>query len=411
MKDNNIYFTKLGTVKCHEFELTYQDFFTKMTRFISDNIDKYQVIYDKEKDYYEIIYNYDKYRVKYGKEDLKNNCDNSDLLLQIKNLVDLSKTEAIRQKKEKDRENEILKKQQEAMNNARLGIINTNEEKKARIAQIKKEDNKYKTEIFRDTMRIIGLMNHREPVLKGTRDWICVLSVVAGYIFAISIVEPIPTWVFIFWGFTLTSLIDTVTINVELMEDYGGLFATILSILGSPFILAFHAGKRLVEKIRTFIEIFPIKRSITKDKPTKELKTKINIEDMSNVISILEEKNKQENNSSSNVLVITNRVNVLKKNIFKLMDNGIRNDYLRELRDIIEQYEKTNKYDSDGARINLVNLTANLELRVNEALKQQKEQESIERGYQRLMSEINNQENNLSEDSGYQKSIGARTGY
>ena len=66
--ENIINFTKIGIVKCDEFEVTFNDFIKKMSYLIMNDCDAYNVFYNDKEDKYFITYNFNRYVVKYGGE-------------------------------------------------------------------------------------------------------------------------------------------------------------------------------------------------------------------------------------------------------------------------------------------------------------------------------------------------------
>ena len=129
MEDKVISFTKLGTVKNKNFELTYADFLDKLEKFIRHNIDSYKVYYNPYEECYEIIYQGVRYKVHYGKEKLSKKCERKDLVETLDRLVNLTKKQIADKEADKLLEDKQNKKEETILRNGDKGIFYSDEDK------------------------------------------------------------------------------------------------------------------------------------------------------------------------------------------------------------------------------------------------------------------------------------------
>ena len=92
MEDNVIYFTKLETVKSKGFnELTYVDFFKKLSLGIQGDVLRNQVLFDEEKQEYTIIYDGETYKVYYVANPLTPDCEREEIINNLGRLCNLTR--------------------------------------------------------------------------------------------------------------------------------------------------------------------------------------------------------------------------------------------------------------------------------------------------------------------------------
>ena len=119
---DNLIFTKLNTVKCDKFELTYSDFYVKMAKFITQNPNIYNIHYNDENELYEATYNSDKYVVKYGKEILNKKSENKNILSLLNDLEKISNKQlSLNETMEKEQELE-KENRERVIENGKKGI-------------------------------------------------------------------------------------------------------------------------------------------------------------------------------------------------------------------------------------------------------------------------------------------------
>ena len=133
--NNIISFTKLGTVKSGDFELTRKLFFNRMKEQMEINPDVTNVIYNEEADTYTITYYANEFAVYYGNDVLHDDCEDNSIINSLKELIDYKKriTE-INAQKEKDQ-----KRLKGAIKNGNKGIFRSEKDKILYIKHLKKQ--------------------------------------------------------------------------------------------------------------------------------------------------------------------------------------------------------------------------------------------------------------------------------
>ena len=132
----SISFTKLGTVKCDDFEYTYEDFYQKMYDSITMNVEKNRVVYNQNGKYFIVKHNNIDYQVKDDQNILKGN---KDLNKHLGELVRFTQWRE-KQKEEKDKEQQIEEKAKDiAIVNGDKGIFNSEEDKIRYINYLKEK--------------------------------------------------------------------------------------------------------------------------------------------------------------------------------------------------------------------------------------------------------------------------------
>ena len=342
---NNICFTNLGTVNCSKFELTNELFFKKMNSMISKDADSYNVSYDKENDTYVIIYDNNKYEVRYRNEILTKNSSRKDIIELLNKLIDISKTQGEIQVVGNELKNEEDVHREKALINAKQGIIHTNEEKESKIELLKDDYNKNKTKVFKDflyTLRDlyfsdILILSDTLTILRagfGVGGVLLLISTIIGTLVG-EITAPLVLYIV-----SSILIIDGI---FDWLNDYdylesSGILGVVVALIASPFVLGYYSVKRLIEKIKSLYKINKVKKTITN--VDKKRKVKISKEELIEKINTLT-KNKI-NELDKDQYITYNRtlemVNNLKKNISMIQDKKKNKEYSIEFYEIIRYY-------------------------------------------------------------------------
>ena len=390
---NIIHFTSLGIVKCKQFELTNELFLGKMINLINDDPDRFNVAYDEENDEYHIRYDHLVYDVEFVNEKLNSNCPKREVIDLLNKLVKVTNNTLKLRKEEMKRVNYKENKKEELFRKAKSGILETNEEKKAKVALLKEEyknNNKGYFKAVWETFKsiIIG----KTPIF--TFGVLFLLSIICLIVGMICISQEVGVLLFFFFGID-----SAVTVPASLEEEgYRGLFFTVLSVLLLPVNLLYNIGKKITNRIKYIIETIKVKNSITTVKEKKEFisKKNINIKQVDKFLDVVANNLKNgPTDLETTVAVVSN----LKEKILLIKDEKISKQYAMELYEIIKYYVDASINLNEKSRIPTILSSGitDLNKRVDETLSKEKEQELV-----------NNNCDNLVEYIEHQKSIGTR---
>ncbi len=396
MKKNNVYFTNLGIVKCKAFELTNEQFLERMTSLINEKPELYHVNYDEENDVYLVFFNGEKYTVKFGRDGY---CEKSDSLEILNKLIEI--TNNIDEfKKETEEKSAYDRKQRDiAFKNAEEGILNTNNEKLAKIEIIKsnfKKSNPPLLKTIRETFEVLIFDNF---------DSYFATSMLAGIILAVvlaivgCILGSLPV-ALLGCGIEALFLVDSgiaAIVNKITNREWNGVLLTVFSLLIAPINGVIKAVDKIVNTFRYKKAVKKIKETITHFEKVAEFvpKNKVNIDEV----------NKYLNDGGINALKtgptdleeIINMVTNLKDKILKIKDKNTSKQLAIELFEIIKYYADSSIKLYDTKPTILSNQMLDLDRRIDEAIRNEIEKEEFNNEYDSMMETIN-----------HQKSIGSR---
>jgi hypothetical protein len=416
MSKNVVYFTNLKTVKSNEFELLQNEFFHKMSRLIISDSNCYSVNYDKNYDCYTIVYDGELYEVKSGKEKISSKFDNQQILYYLNQLVELSEFQKKLQNEEIDLKNQVEKRKERLLEQAKKGMFGTVEVNEAELERIIEQDRVYGTKIIADSLETISDMNVGDPddmeLWRGPTGILGVIVLIITVILSLC-GEAIPAILFYIAGFCTLDLGIYFLTSVKDI-DYRGLWATIGSIIAAPFIFIGKTALKVYEKITLFSKKREILKRISELKSINVPKVKNNIKDRNpNVVDeVLKPSNKKSSNKSlNNIMLSFKEFDDIKNNILLIKDNKVKKELANELYGILESCMKaTNSSMKEKTFEILTGYISNLQTKVDYALKQEQEIDNQTTTYYKLMSEIkeSKEEVKSSEEVIKQKSIGVR---
>ena len=402
----SICFTNLGTVNCQEFELTNKLFFEEMSKKISMSPEIYNVSYDNEKDIYKIMFDGTIYETHYRNTALGKNSEKKDIVDGLNHLIEVSKIQLEISNKTKEENCEIKENKQNALSNAKNGIVNTNDEKRSMINFLNEEYKKDRTKVFRPTLELMKKINFWEEfgldgegvlvhlariLLDAIGISVCMTLMTHGYASILFIIGVSATGLDLLHGIVLSEIID------NFLNGHGGLWAIISSLVAFPFIAGFRSCKRLVEKIKHIIEVNKIKKTITDLDHEKYMKkrlsrSKVNVLEASKLLNNIV-------NDNNNLNVTSETINNLKNDILSIKNKIIKDKYANDLYEIIKYFIESSDNVKDKKRLYeiLNNQIDDLKIKVEEELRKEKEEERI-----------NERCDSLIENIEHQKSIGAR---
>lgn len=407
--NNELYFSEFNIVRCKEFELLQDDFLYKMSRLITNNYEGYNVSYDSNNDTYSVVYNYNRYTVRFSNKFINNGNDNK-IKNNLDTLVRLSKFQRELHDEVSKKKNIEEEKKKKLYEKVRYNVARTVEEKEAEIELLKKDYRNDATPVFANTFDTLRDINEGDPNdLEFLRT---ILGVIGGLALGVMTIMALigeavmPVWAFIAAGFTtLDFILYIVSDNIDL--EYRGLYATIYSIIASPFILGFNTAKRLVEKIKLLIKIIPKRRDIKMLKTGKKQKKVKN----NNLNDILKTTKKDKKEKVNNVVVSFKEFNDIKNNILLIKDSKKKKELADELYKVLEYCIKfsntSTSFKNKTYELLLEQLSA-LKEKVDNELKEDNQTEVDNRTYYKLMSEIKEKKGEPIEEESFQKRIGAR---
>lgn len=396
MKNNNIYFTNLGIIKCKEFELTYRSFYDKMSRLICNDPSCYQIVYDEEENEYKVIYNSNTYFVKFGRDGF---CEKHEAVELLDKLIKIQSNSQKMKKEENDKKENDERKRKALLDRVRKGILETKEEKEMKIANLKEQHKDKKFHLWKSVWKFFKSMNYGD-----VWEYHDNASMAVGMAFII------PILVFgalgnnllavIFFALFVIFLVDSATVSISsIYGGYKGLIKSILSILALPFNVLYNVLRKVIDEVGHQKEIHDIKKTIDNLEGKDDFipKSKINIKEVYEFINQLSDK--AFNKDNVNLDTIYKNVIELKNNIILIKDSRKRNKFAQELYEIIEYYVDANNYIKDKDNVSKIFYTGinDLTKRVSDELNKEKEVEETKNDYDTLMDTISNQ-----------KSIGAR---
>ena len=405
MKD--ICFTKLGTVRCSEFELITMDFVNKMTQLIMTDVDNNNVFHNDEDDSFVVRYNSYDYQVKYGKELLTSNCRDKNVLDYLNKLVILSSIQKQISDEAKRRKDEVKEKNERLIMNARNDILTTVEEMKTKIDLLKKDDDENKTRVFKEFIEYfknisIGELPEYNVGIRGALVFFAVLSLlfyvlscIPGLITYITIWVPIISAIPIIDGAFLIKYLKS-----SHLEGYAGVYRTIFLSFSFPFILAKYGVKRLIEKIKLSHNIKKVNDLIKKTNGTKKAKP---FKKNEQVDKILESLNQIKDNEA--ISISFTEFNELKNVILNIKNEEEKKKCFSELYQIVDNCVKLSGIsvkDKNRTYSVFLNQIASLRGRIEEALNKE------ENSYYKLMTEVNEKIEETKEEYAPQKKIGRR---
>ena len=404
----NVYFTKIGTVKCNEFELTVSDFVDKMSRLIMSDNNEYSM-YHTNGNYF-MVYNGEKYKIKYGKDDLTSDCSNKEILDYVNQLAVLSDIQGKIQKRiaerNKEKQQEKIRLRQAVENN----IMNTTKEMEAAIELIKCKVNPVTTDEY------IKMMNYGElgEAFTATRfvlGFLGGLGLLIGGLITLCSGVAGPS---LFWILSSITAADGLCLLVftddKISYGFRGLYMAALSIAIMPLAILIIAGTRLYEKIRMFFKIKKIKNKIEKHrngkKSSKTIKNK-NVDEINKLLN-----SSKVEISPIDITMSLKDFTELKEMISQIKDEKIRNKMGQILCKIIDSCLVSGKVPINKRKKiydELLDQISELKITINKVLKEQKQYDDSEETHNRLMNEVNEKiEEVKNEDFVPQKSIGAR---
>ena len=404
--ENKIYF-KLGVVECDRFNYSMNIFNKKMSLLIDDDVNSYCVI-GNEKEGFKLFYNKHQYDVVVLKNDKKaNSC--------LKELVQITD----RCKKEFDEEKKVdsdYDATQELIKTAKKAIVNENLDKSIKLENINKDYSINKTKIFRDTGLLMKKVFYGKYYLglSVTLRSIGSLGLIVSAI--IQLLSGNPIWLLIFGG-GLVTIFDTFIIAVtsedtkSITKSYRGLIFFVLSIALSPLFVGYNIARKLIENLVHNHRVKKVNETITDTDATKtETYSIASDEKIKEAINIIEgkvvdnEKTIRPQMTNVEIEELSNKINLLKDKDTRVKN---RNKLIEIVKYYYESLKNFKENDRNKLFSNVLNEIFSISKDVDKDLAKEEENDLMQRGYYKLMSEIKDYRESISHDD-FQKTIGTK---
>ena len=327
-----ISFTKLGTLKCNEFELTRDLFFERLKDNMFLNPANNNISYDEETDTYNVVFDGISYVFYYHNDILHSDCKETNIITELKNLINYQKL----QEKLNQEKDDFKRRTKHVIANGERGIFKSDKDKVIYIKYLKEEIKKIKDEVknfpyFDKTDNIYKLSDIIDKYDDAAETY-CVIRGVLGLPMAIAgLIIAIFTsmellglillgaGVFLFW-ITGPTVDDGINISI---------IAPLVSII-------YYSIKRLVEKNRVKRKIKDIvKRMIPLEKSLSDPTLLFKEE----VFKVKENKEV----SQETYETIKNMIYQLRDRIVLVEDHNKKNKFGNELTQIIDFERMINK--------------------------------------------------------------------
>lgn len=381
MEDEKIVFTKLGTVKTNVFEHSKDEFFQLMYNAITEDVVNNSVNYNKEDNCYEIVYDSTPYKVIDGKDILRKDSSNQELVHFIEMLVNHTKRKEnflgiTKGEKEKTKETE-----QEFIARCKQGIFNDNYDKKRYIEYLNKKLNdkdEYKEELL-DRPKLYKLLTYISLVIGfiGMCGPILLLILASriGVPFAIALatlgIIPFAAWNFILSGKALDDTdwakkfrIRTDTMNVTLLGR----------IVGKT--ISRRKYKKLIKAVKSSMEKEP--------KTTK-------VVEQTNTVS--EESVQKETGVHKTIKEVSQEFRKVNNIVNQVKSELKKKEYSNELLGLLDDYKaKTKLLGENGDYLGLYKIVIDnlfsLTYRVNETLKEEEQEKKNKEEFGNMFDEV-----------------------
>ena len=229
MARNKLYYTKLGTFKCNEFEMSKDTFLKHLEDLIiKDNKNNYVYHFDhKDKYPYLIKYNNDFYPLYSGNSELNTNSSDKELLEALDRLCEISILF--------DREKDPNPKRKKVIDNAHKAVFHNDLDKKVYIDYIQEGYEKEYGNLIKKTLKEFkdGFFDKDDKLgaKYGIRSGL--LWLVTGFLSAVTFILQIPLIPYIIFCIFAINTFDLL-ISASLYTSFKGVILGIINILGLP---------------------------------------------------------------------------------------------------------------------------------------------------------------------------------
>ncbi len=374
---NDISFTKLGTVKSNYFELTYDDFFKKMVDLIFQDSENNYVTYD-EKNGYQIVFNGEKYNVKYGNTKIDKTSNIPEIVNGLEKLVNLSSKKREKQEKHKQelieqeaRMNILEGRREEIIENGEKGIFKSDEDKEVFISYLQHK--------VVDIGKII-VKGIREDAVIFT-NLMCSLMVFFGVCFL---------------GATCSEIFKLTVAWTDILK---------LTIVGNIIVLPPFNYNQLIKSngldIRDIIANRKLKKQIKALKKSLEI-SKVKKGNEKKNIKALElsktvDKIKQEViNNQPIIIAVSSEFKKLRDKIHAIKNEKNKKEYAEELLSILGQYKTISNETEGNIHQKILDQLVSLTFRVDDTLKEETRARESQEEFKKMIEEVDKKSRRVS---------------
>ena len=381
MEDNVIYFTKLETVKSKGFnELTYVDFFKKLSLGIQGDVLRNQVLFDEEKQEYTIIYNGETYKVYYVANPLTPDCEREEIINNLGRLCNLTRqryrvVEIEQEEKEKEK-----REYEEIIENGEQGIYYSDEDKKTYVEYLKKTT---KNSVFSGVF--LKLLEKLDP--NDVTVTTIAFSLVEGFMGLLLLFSVFPIYVPL--SIIADCVLGVVMMNRSLDDNgvakkYGMNVATsLLYLVVNAFAAPVYLMKNIIKKHRAKKRVRELIKSINKTKISEKPIEKVIEETKAPEVIKVEEVKVQDGIAQD----IVRGFSKLNDGIEELSDENIEKLRLsQEILDLLQKYQQHKDIDNPEVGRNIYNQVGSLLYRLGRELKKQRAGERSKKDFRTLLA-------------------------
>lgn len=383
MKDNVFYFTKLETVKSNHYnELTYEDFFKKLSLAIQGDVEHNKVKYDANKKRYTIIYDDNTYSAYYVAKPVTKKCERGEIIVNLDNLCNLTKQrEKVIELEKKEREKK-QREYQDIIKNGENGIYYSDSDKKTYIEYLKKT---LKKSPFSGVLQnLFPKRNHN-----GVAGITIILSLIEGGFGIYSAISGA-------YGFviTLILLVDAligldIVSSISEKDGFAPMNLLHLNLYLVTRLIKIQARivKNIIKKFKDKKRISELLKSINNAKLTpKPIEKVIQAAKEDEVIEVREEKNDKPIQVSMANDILKGFAN-LNDGIIELSDkNPEKLKISQKILELIEKYKNITDIDNPTVGRNIYNQVCSLLNKLNKEIEKQRAGERSKKDFRTLLA-------------------------
>ena len=397
-----IIITDFNTIKCSDFEVSFTDFFKRLSRLIVNDSQAYNVLFYRGN--YIINYNNKSYFFMESKEQL--NEINSNFVNYLDELISLSNFQRSLARKENNETNKKDSERDKTLEEATLKSRETIRKLKESINDIKSSAKKNNSSIWQDTFDLVEKINvgREHEIYLSFRAVMGAGAVIGTIGYLLSIIFGGPFNPFLL-GVLLIEVLDGSTLiyeinkqdDLEMDPHYRGIYLSIISIILLPLLLGYSTVTKIVDKVKLFKEIRKIKKHL------RELENKEILDSKrEKIINNFFKKGKEIDGDKGKLIISPSLLEEIKNKLLLIEDPVKRKEIGFDL------------YMATGFAVNLVNNTDNVQKyerlikliniisqRIDKVLQEETEKGNsvITSAHYKLMTEVNEKKEEIKEET------------
>lgn len=397
-----IIITDFNTIKCSDFEVSFTDFFKRLSRLIVNDSQAYNVLFYRGN--YIINYNNKSYFFMESKEQL--NEINSNFVNYLDELISLSNFQRSLARKENNETNKKESERDKTLEEATLKSRETIRKLKESINDIKSSAKKNNSSIWQDTFDLVEKINvgREHEIYLSFRTVMGVGALIGTIVYLLSMIGGVAFNPFVL-GALLIEDLDAATLvyeihkqdDLEMDPHYRGIYLSIISIILFPLLLGYSTVTKIVDKVKLFKEIRKIKKHL------RELENKEILDSKrEKIINNFFKKGKEIDGDKGKLIISPSLLEETKNKLLLIEDPVKRKEIGFDL------------YMATGFAVNLVNNTDNVQKyerlikliniinqRIYKVLQEETEKRNsvITSAHYKLMTEVNEKKEEIKEET------------